>query len=111
MDYFSAMYYLEVNYDRFASILVHSTRWAAGFSDAKFRQIHPDDSKETVVQLLGVPLRTFELSGTEVLVYSDIGDYRSLAEKGYHQRWIVLRAGKAIRIFRRYLTTDAKPLV
>jgi hypothetical protein len=65
---------------------------------------------ERVVQLLGAPLREFEYESEVVYVFSDIGHYRRIEEKAYHQRWLVARDGKVVRVHRRYITTEHDPL-
>ena len=102
---------LAKHYHKFKNILIQSTEWSKNFSESGFSQIKVNLSKNEVVKILGDPLREFEIDNLKVLLYSDIGHYGSIKEKGYHQRWIVLNtAGKVDKVLNRYLTTENDPL-
>ena len=97
-------------YDRYQNVLLDSTTYSAKFDDSRFQAITAGTDFAMVEQLLGPPLRQFAVNGDVVLVFSDIGHYRRVAEKAYHQRWVLLRNGKVVRVYRRYLTSDEDPL-
>ena len=97
-------------YDSIEGTLIHSTIWAPGFSDLRFKQVRPNLARAALVDLLGPPIRSFRVADEEVLAYTDIGHYRAVEQKAFHQRWIVLRRGRVARVIRRFVTTEDDPL-
>jgi hypothetical protein len=73
------------------AVMGEDTKYAAGFSEEKFRSIHVGDSEDYVRQILGPPLTTVS-SGREAteeaLLYS-----QSPSSTHYRRRGLVIRNG------------------
>ena len=91
---------------RYGRLALHSTRFSERFEERRFIEIDVGISREQVIGIMGSPLRTFIHNGSEHLAYSDIGEYSSLSNKGYFQRWVVVEDDHVTRIYRRYISAD-----
>ena len=97
---------VNARYERYVAVPLHSTVWATNYSDTEFAKLGSGMKAAEIVKRVGDPMRKFDTDSGEVWVYSDIGHYRNLGEKGYHQRWLLMADGTAVHLWRRYLTAE-----
>ena len=81
---------VKANYQKIKNLLIGSTFYAKGYTEDRFRKIKIGLKKSDVLKLAGYPIREFKIKNIIVMAYTDIGSYNSVAEKGYHQRWVIL---------------------
>ncbi|MGE3843618.1 MAG: hypothetical protein AB7I50_18765 [Vicinamibacterales bacterium] len=97
---------INVFYDRYQSALMNATIWAPGFSETAFARIAVGMSSDEVVHALGRPLRLYASGKGEVWAYSQIGHYQRVAEKGFHERSVIMERNHVVRIVRQYQTAE-----
>jgi hypothetical protein len=90
------------HYERYGPILRHTTEFPHTYEERKFQSVRTGATEEDVVALLGPPL--WNVRGREGVAsfYSTTGRYRTIAERGFHQRAIVFKGGRVARIVARY---------
>lgn len=96
-------------YDRYSSVLRGVTTWSTSYTESSFRTIHTGMYPAAVRSQLGEPLARIEDGRRTVWVYSQIGQYRVIGDKGFHQRAVAFEDDKVDEIYRRFLTADHKP--
>jgi hypothetical protein len=88
---------------RYALRALHATTWSTQHSEDRFEALEAGMTRDQVIARMGSPIRTFANDGKETQVYSDLGKYRGLADKGYFQRWIELEDGGVVRCIKRFV--------
>jgi hypothetical protein len=96
-------------YNRYGPVVSHATGWAPGFSEHQFDAVSIGMDAERVIDVVGEPISRVPADGKEAWIYSTIGHYKQQREKAFHQRLIILDAGKVTEVRKRYLTTDHIP--
>lgn len=96
-------------YDRYRNVIAHATNWAAQYSEERFSRVVVGMTVPDVLSAAGEPIRRVSLRDKEVWVYSQIGQAQSRAQRGFHQRTIVIESGRVVGVNRRYMTAEQIP--
>lgn len=87
---------------RYAMRALHARAWSTQYREDRFVSLEAGMTRSDVFARMGAPIRTFVNDGKETLVYSDLGEYRGLSNKGYFQRWVEVEGGTVVRCIRRF---------
>jgi hypothetical protein len=91
---------------RYGSELASSTHWAEGYTEQAFARVQIAWPEAMLISSMPPPLHTVTRGATRLYVYSSLGGYRTINEKGWHLRAVVVNGGVVQSVIQRYARGD-----